>query len=258
MPPRTLVVGDIQGCCDELEELLAAVAFIPGTDELVSVGDLVNRGPRSLDVLRLFRRLGGETVLGNHEIHLLERAAGAPRHNDTMGDVLAADDLLQLLDWLVDRPEPLVMLRAGWMVVHAGLPPAFRIPEDARRENDIVRAIWWSEESLARRVAAIRATPAVQFLTRVRYCDAQGARPDDDDTEDPPGFRPWFDLREPGPKIAFGHWARLDPARAVREDLRFLDTGCVYGRALTGWLVEEDRLVSVPARKQYWPLPRSG
>ena len=92
MPPRTLVVGDIQGCCDELEDLLAAVGFVSGTDQLVSVGDLVNKGPRSLDVLRLFRQLGGETVLGNHEIHLLEIAAGGPRYDDTMDDVLAAEE----------------------------------------------------------------------------------------------------------------------------------------------------------------------
>lgn len=254
MPPRTLVVGDVQGCCDELEDLLAAVGFVSGSDQIVSVGDLVNRGPRSLDVLRIFRQLGGETVLGNHETYLLRVAAGGPRGDDTLDDVLSADDLPQFLDWLVDRPEPLVMLRGGWTVVHAGLPPAFSLPEDARRENDGVRAIWRSEEPLARRVAAIRATPAVQFMTRVRYCNAWGARPDDDDAEDPPGFSPWFDLREPGrAPIAFGHWARLDPKRAQRPDLRFLDTGCVYGGALTGWLVEEDRFISVPARQQYWP-----
>jgi bis(5'-nucleosyl)-tetraphosphatase (symmetrical) len=250
---RTLVVGDVQGCCDELEDLLELVGFNAGIDDLISVGDLVNKGPRSLDALRLVRGLGGEMVLGNHEIHLLEIAAGEPRYDDTMEDVLAAEDLPQLIDWIVDRPEPLVMLRDGWAVVHAGLPPRFNLNEDARRENDIVRAIWWSEEPLARRVAAIRATPSVQFLTRVRYCNQAGERPEDDDAEEPPGFVPWFDVREPGSKVAFGHWARLDPARAARPHLRFLDTGCVYGRALTGWLVEEDRLVSVPARRQYWP-----
>jgi bis(5'-nucleosyl)-tetraphosphatase (symmetrical) len=253
MPPRTLVVGDIQGCCDELEDLLAAIGFVEGADQIVSVGDLVNRGPRSLDVLRLFRQLGGETVLGNHEIHLLELAAGMRASGDTLGDVLSAEDLPDLLDWLVDRPEPLVMLRAGWTVVHAGLPPSFNLPDDAWRANEGVRAIWRSGQPLTQRVAVIRSSVSVQFLTRVRYCNPHGARPDDDGAEDPPGFRPWFDLREPGPIIAFGHWARLDPARAARPDLRFLDTGCVYGGALTGWLVEEDRRVSVPARRQYWP-----
>jgi bis(5'-nucleosyl)-tetraphosphatase (symmetrical) len=69
---------------------------------------------------------------------------------------------------------------------------------------------------------------------------------------DPPGYEPWFTFRTGGPIIAFGHWARLDPGRAKRPNLRFLDTGCVYGRALTGWLVEEDRLISVPARHVYW------
>src|SRR5437867_3421359 len=127
MAGRTLVVGDIQGCCDELEDLLDTVAFMPGTDALVSVGDLVNRGPRSLDVLRLFFRLEGAAVLGNHELHLLSAAAGGPRYDDTLGDVLAADDLPELLDWLVDRPEPLVRVYTDWVVVHGGLPPNFRL-----------------------------------------------------------------------------------------------------------------------------------
>lgn len=254
MPQRTLVVGDIQGCCDELEDLLAAVGFSAGTDHLVSVGDLVNRGPRSLDVLRLFRQLDGETVLGNHEGYLLDVASGGPRYEDTLDDVLAAPDLADLLDWLVDRPEPLVIVRDGWTVVHAGLPPAFKLPEDAQRVNETVRALWSSSgDPASRRAAAIRTDPTVRFLTRVRYCNERGERPDDDDAENPPGFKPWFEVRAPGPRIAFGHWARLEPERARRSDLRFLDTGCVYGRELTGWLVEEDRLVSVPARRQYWP-----
>lgn len=252
MAARTLVVGDIQGCADELRDLLDRVRFDAGRDRLVSVGDLVNRGPRSLEVLHLVRELDGEVVLGNHELYLLAVAVGAPRGEDTLDDVLAAEDLPDLLDWLVDRAEPVVIVR-DWVVVHAGLPPAFRLPEDAVRINAEVRLAWRSHAPMAERVARITAHPLVQFLTNVRYCDAAGRMPDDPDAIDPPGFLPWFAHWRPGPIVAFGHWARLDPARARRPDLRFLDTGCVYGRRLTGWLVEEDRLVSVPARRAYWP-----
>ncbi len=252
MTARTLVVGDIQGCADELQELLDAVGFVAGTDRLVCVGDLVNRGPQSLDVMRLVRRLDGELVLGNHELYLLGVASGLrQRVGDTLDDVFAADDLGDLLDWLVDRAEPLVLLH-DWVAVHAGFPPHFCLPDDARVANETLRATWRSDASLAERVASIRADPIVSFLTRVRYCDAAGGRPADDGADEPPGFLPWFEYRLPGPRIAFGHWARLDPARARRDNLRFLDTGCVYGGRLTGWLVEEDRLVSVPARRAYW------
>jgi bis(5'-nucleosyl)-tetraphosphatase (symmetrical) len=251
MADRTLIVGDIQGCCDELEDLLAAAAFVAGADHLVAVGDLVNRGPRSLDVVRLVRSLGGETVLGNHELYLLDVAAGRRRYEDTLDDVLRAEDLSSILDWLVDRPAPLVLVREGWAVVHAGVPSGFDFDLGAERANAAVVAAWRSPEPLANRVAQLRAAPLARFLTTVRYCNGRGEVSDEERPTE--GFRPWFDLRPPGPVIAFGHWARLDPARADRPDLRFLDTGCVYGRELTGWLVEEDQRVSVPARRSYWP-----
>jgi bis(5'-nucleosyl)-tetraphosphatase (symmetrical) len=252
MAGRTLVVGDIQGCADELEDLLNAVAFTPGSDGLVSVGDVVNRGPRSLEALRRLRELDADVVLGNHERHLLAITAGAPRFDDTLSDLLAAPDLAELLDWLVDRPEPVVVLR-DWVGVHAGFPPSFHLPADATAINAAVRAAWQQGSTLAGRAARVLENGTLRLLTTIRHCDAQGRVPKNADEAEPSGYRPWFEQRDPGPTIAFGHWARLDPARAQRPDLRFLDTGCVYGRQLTGWLVEEDRLVSVPARSAYWP-----
>jgi bis(5'-nucleosyl)-tetraphosphatase (symmetrical) len=225
---------------------------VAGRDRLVSVGDLVNRGPKSLAVLRLVRQLGADVILGNHERYLLSVVAGRRRFEDTLDDVLAAQDLPELLDWLVHRPEPLIIVRE-WVAVHAGLPPGFRLPADAAAANAAVRTVWRRPGSLAERAARVVASPTARFLTTVRYCDAEGRTPREPDAVDPPGFLPWFAHWRPGPIVAFGHWARLDPARARRPDLRFLDTGCVYGRELTGWLVEEDRLVSVPARRTYWP-----
>jgi bis(5'-nucleosyl)-tetraphosphatase (symmetrical) len=247
-------VGDIQGCADELEDLLDAVGFVSGSDRLVSVGDVVNRGPRSLDALRLVRQLGGEVVLGNHEWYLLAVVAGGRRFEDTLDEVLAADDLADLLDWLVDRPEPLIIARE-WVAVHAGLPPGFRLPQDAEAVNAAVRDAWRSSGSLAQRAARLIGNSTARFVTTVRYCDGEGRIPSNPDAVDPPGYRPWFEHWQPGAILAFGHWARLEPARARRADLRFLDTGCVYGGELTGWLVENDRLVSVSARRVYWPRP---
>ncbi len=139
---RTLVVGDIQGCADELGDLLQEVGFVEGSDHLITVGDLINRGPKSLEVLRRVRQLGGETVLGNHERYLLGVIAGGTRVEDTLAALLEAEDLPELLDWLVDRPEPLVILRDGWVVVHAGFPPGFRLPDDAKEVNAAVREAW--------------------------------------------------------------------------------------------------------------------
>ncbi len=251
MTARTFVVGDVQGCVDELSDLLAAAQFVRGHDRLISVGDLVNRGPESLAVLRLARELSADVVLGNHELHLLAVAAGLRSNGkDTFGDVLAADDRDEMIDWLVARAEPLVLVR-DFVVVHAGFPPGFHLPDDARDVNDAVREAWVGGGTLREKVETILADRTVRSLTRLRYCDSAGRVPDDEDAVDPEGFLPWFAHRAPGPRIAFGHWARLDPARAVRPDLRFLDTGCVYGGSLRGWLVEEDRVISVPARREY-------
>jgi bis(5'-nucleosyl)-tetraphosphatase (symmetrical) len=253
---RTLVVGDIQGCADDLEDLLAAVRFRPGQDRLIAAGDLVNRGPSSLRVLRRLHRLHAYLVLGNHDLHLLAVKCGR-RHDPeaTFGDVLAAEDRDALLDWLVDRPQPLVWSGDAFAVVHAGVPPDFAFPADAAAVNHFVRSTWQSDAPLAARVGAIVTDPRVRFLTNARYTDPAGRTPPDAEGPDPPGFRPWFELRHGGPTIAFGHWARLNPARARLPGFRHLDTGCVYGGALTGWLVEEDRLVAVPARRAYWPPP---
>jgi bis(5'-nucleosyl)-tetraphosphatase (symmetrical) len=251
---KTLVVGDIQGCADELEDLLTEVRFQTGEDRLVCCGDLVNRGPKSLATLRLVRSIGGELVLGNHDLHLLAVAAGLRSGSrDTFGDIINAPDLPDLLNWLVDRPTPAIWVE-DFVAVHAGIPPSFVFPDDAQAVNIAVRSAWASKAPFSQRVREILKLPMLRFLTYVRYCNAKGERPSHDDAIDPPGFQPWFDFQEHSPRIAFGHWARLDPARAERDNLRFLDTGCVYGGRLTGWLVEEDRLISVPARAAYWRL----
>lgn len=229
---RRIFVGDIQGCREELERLLEAVAFDPAEDELQPVGDLVNRGPDSAGVLRLLRDLDAGGVLGNHDVHLLRVAAGlrAPGERDTIEDVLEAPDRDQLLAWLAERP----FVRTwddAWMV-HAGLSPAWDDPE-------------------ARLAAAdpLVEQDDVAFATRVRHCNAEGDRPQADWPPPASPFAPWYQhwLERHGAQrtIVFGHWARQ--GLVERPGLRGLDTGCVWGGALTAWVAEEDRLVQVPA-----------
>jgi bis(5'-nucleosyl)-tetraphosphatase (symmetrical) len=230
---RRIFVGDVQGCREELERLLEALAFDPATDRIEPVGDVVNRGPDSLGTLRLLRSLDAGGVLGNHDLHLLRSAAGtrALRETDTLDQVLAADDRDELIDWLARRP--FARDFGDVLLVHAGLSPAWSEPLRALEGLD-----------------PLEPHPDTDFATRVRYCDAAGARPERDWPVPEPPFAPWYEhWLERGDErtVAFGHWARR--GLVERPGLRGLDTGCVWGRELTAWIAEEDRLVSVPASR---------
>jgi len=238
MTKRRIFIGDIQGCREELERILEALVFDPASDELHPVGDLVNRGPDSLGVLRLLRSLDAGGVLGNHDLHLLNSARGTRelRARDTIQDVLGADDREELVAWVAARP-----LLRSWpdlLCVHAGLSPAWKDPVAELAEVD-----------------ALGEDPKVAFATRARYCDPSGQRPAADWPEPDAPFRPWFELwseREHEARtVVFGHWARMGLVRQPR--VRGLDTGCVWGKRLTAWIAEEDRLVHVPAARAYSP-----
>jgi len=236
---RRLFLGDIQGCREELESLLEELRFDPAQDELHPVGDFVNRGPDSAGVLRVCRAAGAGGVLGNHDVHALRTARGLrrPGRRDTLEALLQAADREELLSWLSARP----LLRA-WddvLLVHAGLSPAWRDPVATLRDLD-----------------PLVESEALAFAVSARYCDARGARPAQDWPPPPPPFEPWFTFWPPHPResriAVFGHWARRGLVQAPR--LRGLDTGCVWGGRLTAWIAEEDRLVSVPARRA-WAEP---
>lgn len=227
-----LFVGDIQGCADELDDLLRAARFDPGRDTLRPIGDLVNRGPRSLDALRILRDLDAEAVLGNHDLHLLGIAAGEreARADDTLEEILAAPDRDELLGWL--RRQPLLREDDDLIQVHAGLSPRWEDPAAVARrlEAEISSGtIPWGDEDLA-------------FLTRVRHCDERGNRQGDD-------LRPWDEFYRGERVVVCGHWAAR--GLTVTPVLRSLDGGCVWGGHLVGWIPEKDRLVAVPARRRY-------
>ncbi len=263
----TFAVGDIQGCYDALQRLVDAIGFRPGSDRLWLAGDLVNRGPDSLRVLRWARALGdgAVVVLGNHDLHLLAVASGLgpPRRRDTLRGVLDAPDGPELLDWL--RRQRLMHHEDGFAMVHAGLLPEWTIGEalelarEVERElRDAPRRLFesmygdepsrWSD-ALA---GADRHRVVVNALTRLRMLGPSGemrlsytAAPSDA----PAGLVSWFDVpgrASAGTPIVCGHWAAL--GLVLRPDLIALDTGCVWGRRLTAVRLEDRALFQVECR----------
>jgi bis(5'-nucleosyl)-tetraphosphatase (symmetrical) len=259
-------IGDIQGCHDTLQQLLAAIRFAPGQDRLWLVGDLVNRGPRSLEVLRWARRLDDRVtaVLGNHDLHLLARHARvtSAKKQDTLAQVLTAPDAVELIDWL--RHRPLVHCEAGHLMVHAGLLPAWSAAEAEQLARDAEAALrgpdWaaflqrrkgerppWSNDL----AGEARCHAFLDVAVRIRTCRPDGTpEPDYSGPPDqaPPGCRPWFALRGPRPGepcILFGHWAALGLVLAERHIA--LDTGCVWGGSLTAVRLDDRAVFQVPA-----------
>jgi bis(5'-nucleosyl)-tetraphosphatase (symmetrical) len=235
---RRIVIGDIQGCRDELERLLELLTFDPARDSLEPVGDFVNRGPDSLGTLRLLKSLGAGGVLGNHDLHLLAARRGARplKAGDTLAPVLEAPDCDELLAWL--RAKPFIKTWPGLILVHAGLSPAWADP---------LAELFGLDPEVPH--------PNIDIATRLRWCTERGVMPRPEaDPPQGPGFKPWHELLEGRFKetIVFGHWAR--PGLVHRPGFRGLDTGCVWGGRLTAWIAEEDALVSVPAAKAYSQL----
>ena len=235
---RRVFIGDIQGCREELERLLESLRYDPAADQLEPVGDFVNRGPDSLGVLRLMRSLGAGGVLGNHDVNLLRTAAGLrrKRQTDTLDAVLEASDRQELLAWLAERP--LVRAWPDVLLVHAGLKPHWKDPARTLAGKDPLAL---DEDG--------------DFATRVRYSTPQGVQAKDDWPPPAPPFAPWHEhwlAASADPRtVVFGHWSRQ--GLVLKERLRGLDTGCVWGKQLTAWIPEEDRIVQVRAGRAYAP-----
>lgn len=264
----TYAIGDLQGCFDPLERLLDACSFSASRDRLWFVGDLVNRGPASLETLRFVRALGDRAVvvLGNHDLHLLVAAAGHAKihRGDTLDDILAAPDRDQLLDWL--RSCPLMHVEDEYAMVHAGLLPQWTIEqsmelaheaETALRKKDPTKfyrhmygnqpARWDDDLEDWDRLRVI-----VNAMTRLRICTADGEmefshKGELDDI--PAGYMPWFDVpgrRSATHTVVCGHWSAL--ALRVEPQLLALDTGCVWGRELAAVRLEDRKLFRVSCR----------
>lgn len=260
------IVGDIQGCMASLQRLLAEVAWAPGRDTLWCVGDLVNRGPQSLAVLRWVAAQPSQVrvVLGNHDLHLLARAAGIAKAKprDTLDDILQAHDRASLLQWLAAQPLVLHPTATSFMV-HAGLHPQWTIAQaeayaaevSVALQHDTARffqvtagaADRWSDAlTEGKRWRAILA-----FLVRVRTCFADGSvNPEFDGplADVPRGVTPWFDFTNAAwatHHVYTGHWAALGVHRSPHHTA--LDSGCVWGRTLTALHLESQQCISVAA-----------
>jgi bis(5'-nucleosyl)-tetraphosphatase (symmetrical) len=248
-------IGDIQGCLEPLQALLARLRFSADRDQLLLAGDLVNRGPDSLGVLRLVRSLGAaaRTVLGNHDLHLLALCHGTsrqPRPGDTLDEILAAPDREALLGWLLEQPLAVDDAQHGDLLVHAGVIPQWSredLLENARAAQAALRAdppaffaaMYGNQPALWQDALTPmdRHRFTVNVLTRLRYCQPDGRidlQLKGAPGTQPPPWRPWFEhehrlLRDR--RIIFGHWSTLGLVN--RPDVLALDTGCVWGGLLT-------------------------
>ena len=262
------LIGDVQGCCSAFERMLAKIDFSPSRDHLVMLGDLVNRGPQSLATLQKLRGLGDAAacLLGNHDLHLLAVAHGVRKEKkgDTLGEIMASKQRDEWVEWL--RHRRMAHRHGPWLLVHAGVVPQWDTPttlalaaevESVLRGPDLPALLnnmygneptQWSD--------SLQGTERWRFivntLTRIRYCTADGRL--DFKTKEglghaPEGHLPWFDIatrRTSGTPIAFGHWSTLGLIN--RPDLLALDTGCVWGGALSAVRIDGGRreVVQVP------------
>jgi bis(5'-nucleosyl)-tetraphosphatase (symmetrical) len=268
-------IGDIQGCHTELCEMLDLIGFSPASDRLWLVGDLVNRGPGSLRVLREVMALGDAavTVLGNHDFHLLTVAAGhrRPHRGDTIDDILAAPDRDELVAWLAARP--LAVAEGDYAMVHAGFLPSWTVAQAVALSGEVQAVMAgdaaheflgvlygdeprrWSDDL----AGYDRLRLVVNACTRLRFC----TRDDEMDLAEkrgpdhaPAGFAPWFEhpnRRSADATIVCGHWSTLELLLA--PNVLMLDSGCLWGGTLTALRLPDRRVYQVPSRAPVQPKP---
>ena len=258
----TYAIGDVQGCFEELRQLLARCAFKERVDGLWFVGDLVNRGPKSLDTLRFVKQLGNRAivVLGNHDLHLVSVHEGFAKRRaaDTFDDVLAATDRHELIDWL--RTRPMMHVESGWAMVHAGLLPQWTVEKARTLAREVERALAGHDyrEFLKNMYGSKpdqwsdtlrgwdRLRVIVNAMTRLRFCTAEGKMEfKAKGTEAPAGYKSWFSFRQKDKEaIVCGHWSAL--GLKVNDKLAALDSGCVWGGKLSALRLEDRALFEVP------------
>ena len=261
----TYAIGDLQGCAAQLDLLLDRIDAESPYARLVFVGDIVNRGPASLQTLRRLQSLGERAlcVLGNHDLHLLavSQQIRAPGHSDTLHDILNAPDRDELLAWL--RRQPLARIVDGHLIVHAGVLPAWTAAQAVALSNeveamlqgehwvDFLRTMYgnepsrWSDDLQG----ADRLRCIVNAMTRLRFCSADGQmefQTKEGPGAPPDGYLPWFDVpgrRTAHDTVVFGHWSALGLVQ--QDNLLGLDTGCVWGGKLSAL-----KLAADPSQRQ--------
>lgn len=265
----TYAIGDVQGCFDELHQLLEKFSYKKSQDRLWFVGDLVNRGPKSLEVVRFVKDLGDRAivVLGNHDLHLVAQHEGfeRPRKDDTFRDVLDAPDARDLVAWL--RQRPMMHAESSYAMVHAGLLPQWSIDQalSLGKEVEHVLAAPTYREFLANMYGSKperwddaltgwdRLRVIVNAMTRMRFCDREGRMDlQGKGTEPRNGYLRWYETRQQDERtIIFGHWSQL--GLVLQNKLLGLDSGCVWGGALSALRLEDRTLYEVSCRGYHAP-----
>lgn len=256
-------IGDLQGCFDELLKLLDHLNVDPAVDQIWLAGDLVNRGPKSADVLRFCKNAPTDfvkVVLGNHDLHLLANAAGVTDYQhrmDTLSPIFAAEDTEELIDWLRHQPLLYQDKALGFAMVHAGLPPQWTLSqavEHAREVETLLQSDQWRDffphmygNKPKHWSAALEGWDRLRFITncftRLRYCHEDGGlalkfkgAPKDR----PAKQRPWFEMpqrQSQTDKIVFGHWSTLGTGQY--DNVFSLDSGAVWGDTLTAVRIDQ-------------------
>ena len=266
-------IGDLQGCYGPFRALLDRLRFDPSSDRLWLTGDLVNRGPKSLQTLRFVRSLGDAAVcvLGNHDLHLLAIAADESRFDNrfsSLADVLEAPDREELLDWLRRRPLAHYDRELATLLVHAGTYPTWTVKKTLNRAREVEQVLRGDDYArLLRKMYGNKPTkwsgnlkgyPRLRFiincLTRMRMLDADmnlNLAYSGSPFRARKRLTPWFEFEQPawsGTRIVFGHWSAL--SLIVLPDLVSLDTGCVWGRQLTAVRLDRNvaRVYQVPGQ----------
>ena len=270
----TYFIGDIQGCADQLRELIEVIERTSSNNYYLFAGDLVNRGPKSLDTLRLIRTLQqtgrAESVLGNHDLHLLAVANGIrqPHRTDTLEAILDAPDRDELLHWL--RQRPMAIFKNDHLLVHAGVFPSWSAEQTMSLAHevetmlkgadwlDFLRTMYGNTPDAWRDSLQgnDRLRCIINALTRMRFCSADGRM--DFETKEGvgstlPGYAAWFDLPRATSActMVFGHWSTL--GLILRPNLISLDTGCVWGGKLTAVAMHERHVIQIDCPQQQKP-----
>lgn len=248
----TYVIGDVQGCFDTLRALLTEIRFDPSVDRILFTGDLVNRGPKNVETLQFIKGLGNaaDTVLGNHELHLIGRHFGFSKEkkNDTLEDILQSPMRTELIEWIISRP--FVLQVEDFLLVHAGVGHDWSLKKihsialtmSEMLQNPKERQVIFSGEKFPEEI---------RTMTTIRAVDKNGQRIKYSGPPElaPPGALAWFIARNPelneGKTIVFGHWAALG-ARKMGPYIS-LDSGCVWGGKLTALRLNDRKLFSVSA-----------
>lgn len=264
----TYAIGDIQGCFSALEKLLELISFHPQKDTLWFAGDLVNRGPQSLETLRFIHDLGDNqyTVLGNHDLHLLAVARGImpAKRSDTFDAILNAPDKNKLIDWLQHQSLMHYDPQLNWAMVHAGLAPSWNLEQALSLAREVESELrgdhadvflkqmygnqpdHWTDSLFG----MDRLRCITNYFTRIRFCYEDGRLEFTHNgtiDQSPPHLIPWFNLpnrKNSGLRLLFGHWAALR-GLTHQAHCHALDTGCIWGNQLTAMRLEDEKRFAV-------------